>query len=166
MSIDIGYKNPGIVIIEKQEENVKLKIYQKIIITTNKDIVPYLDYFFSQNINYLIIERQITPKNISLMQFINGYATANKIEVIIKNPISTIRPTVQKVTRTEKKKFSVMLLNKYINDSLLDKKFKMKDSDICDATNIGLSFLFSINKKNLQDISIKIIEIKTVCITF
>lgn len=162
LSIDIGYQNPGIVIIERNKENVKLKIYQKIKFNVVKDSIPYLDYFFSQKIDYVVVEKQISPKNISLMQFINGYCSAKNIKVIIKNPISTLRPKVEKVSRSEKKKFSVLLLNEYIYNSDLEKKFLMKDSDICDAVNIGISFLYDLKKGDLKKDLIKITEIKTV----
>lgn len=162
LCFDIGYVKPGIVLIIKDltDNTLNIEVFENIKFTSNLDSISILEYFFSQKINYVILEQQLTNKNISLMQFIHGYSIAKGIKVIIKRPFSCLREKDEKkTTRSLKKNFSIDYLNSVLLDNNLNKKYIAKDSDICDAINLGLLQIYSINKKNINTLDIKIKKI-------
>lgn len=160
MCFDIGYVKPGIVLIKQNNETKKLSIdvFENVQFDNNVNSVSVLDYFFSQKINKVIIEQQLTIKNVSLMWFIYGYSLGKGIDVVIKRPISFLRDKIknEKVTRKIKKEFSVNFINKILESNKILKRYILKDSDICDAINIGLVHVFNLNKKNINDTQIVI----------
>lgn len=163
LCIDIGFVKPGFVLISKNKINnsINIEIYENIKFNTIKDSIFILDYFFSQKVNTVILEQQIINKNISLMQFIHGYSLGKGVDVVIKRPFSYLRNKVvdEIITRTIKKQYSVNFFNNILKRNNIEKEYKLKDSDICDAINIGLLYIYSLNKKNIDVVIIKINKI-------
>lgn len=160
LCFDIGYVKPGVVLITQNMENQKLKIevFDNIQFKTNLNCVCILDYFFSQKITAVIIEQQITMKNVSLMQFIHGYSLGKGIDVVIKRPMASLRTKIkdETISRSIKKGFSVNYLNNLLLNNKIKKKYLLRDSDICDAINLGLMYIYDLNKKNINTVEIKI----------
>lgn len=163
LCFDIGYVKPGIVLITQNVKNqiLKIEVFDNIQFKTNLNCVSILDYFFSQKINCVIIEQQITMKNVSLMQFIHGYSLGKGIDVVIKRPMASLRTKIENenVSRSVKKGFSVNYLNNLLLDNKIKKKYLLRDSDICDAINLGLMYIYDLNKKNINNTEIKIATI-------
>lgn len=102
----------------------------------------------------------MTLRNTSLMQFIHGYCLGKGMKVIIKRPISYLREKGSEESRRScKKAFSVNYINNILKNNNMTKRYLIKESDICDAINIGLTFIYSITKKNMNNIDIKIRKI-------
>ncbi|QKE44516.1 putative Holliday junction resolvase [Yalta virus] len=160
LCFDIGYVKPGIVLITQNMKNnrIKIEIYDNISFKTNLDCVCVLDYFFSQKITAVVIEQQVTIKNISLMQFIHGYSLGKNVNVVIKRAVSYLRSkqSEEKTSRSIKKGFSVEYFNNLLSKNGIKRKYLLRDSDICDAINIGLIHIFDLNKKNMNSVDIKI----------
>lgn len=157
LSIDIGFKNPAFVIIAVEENKENIKNIKFINIYTNLEIKDIqidtsfiLEYFISEKIDIVIIENQFTLKNSKLMSFIQGYCSAKKIKTIIRQPISNLRNNKIFKNRSLKKGFSVDCLNTILNSQNINIKFLKKHSDICDAINICLFYLYEL-KNNRRD---------------
>lgn len=164
LSIDVGFVNPGIVLLSKnKQEKVSITVYNDLRFKKPLDILPYLRYFISKNIDLVIIEQQHISKNISLMSFIYGFFAAYRIEVLIKQPFAHLRENKEIKTRTAKKQFAINFVNQIMLNSDFDENFKSKDCDICDALSLGLTYLYKINKKNIKK---KITEIEIDTLSF
>lgn len=160
LCFDIGYVKPGIVLITQNmnTKRIKIEIFDNISFKSNIDCVCVLDYFFSQKITTVVLEQQMTMKNISLMQFIHGYSLGKNVNVVIKRPMAYLRSKTpeEKTSRSVKKGFSVEYLNNLLDKNGIKKKYLLRDSDICDAINLGLIHIFELNKKNKNIVDIKI----------
>jgi hypothetical protein len=162
LCFDIGFVKPGVVLILKniEDESLNIEVFENIKFITNTDSISILEYFFSQKIDLVILEQQMTLRNTSLMQFIHGYCLGKGISVIIKRPISYLREKEEKVIRrSDKKAFSVNYVNNILKKNNMEKRYLIKESDVCDAINIGLSYIYGITKKNMYNIDIKIKKI-------
>lgn len=163
LCIDIGFINPGIalLIMNKKTKRLNIRVYEDVKFNSVTDSEYILNYFFSQKIDTVILEQQLVSKNIALMQFMHGYSLGKGIKVIIKRPISFLRikNEGEKVTRSIKKNFSISYLNNTLEKNSIDKRYSSKDSDICDAINLGLSYFYSLNKKNINNVEILIDKI-------
>lgn len=162
LCFDIGFVKPGVVLILKniEDKSLSIEVYENIKFTNNTDSISILDYFFSQKINLVVLEQQMTLRNTSLMQFIHGYCLGKGVKVVIKRPISYLRERVKsEAKRCDKKAFSVNYVNNILKNNSMEKRYLIKESDVCDAINIGLSYIYSITKKNMYDIDIKIKKI-------
>lgn len=141
LSIDIGYLRPAF-IVSYYKENIfdKILIFRDITIKHYDDSFKYLKYFFSLNINKVIIEKQyMYSRNIALMTFIHGFFIAHNIPVFIVDPIAKLRiKNHQANTRTIRKKFSVDMINNILIKQKFEYSFKQKENDICDALNLVL----------------------------
>lgn len=159
LSIDIGYIKPAF-IVSYYKENVfdKILVFKNIKIKQYEDSIKYLKYFFSLNINKVLIEKQyVYSRNIALMTFIHGFFMAYDIPVFIVNPIAKLRIKNNKPnTRAIRKKFSVDIINNILEKQKFDYKFKQIDNDICDALNLVLYHIYN-NKdyENYYNIPIK-----------
>lgn len=167
MSIDIGFIKPAFV-LSYYKDNVfdKILIFQNIKIKHYYESFKYLNYFFSLNINKVIIEKQyMYSRNVALMTYIHGFFMAHNIPVFIVDPIAKLRiKDNQKTTRTIRKRFSVNIINNILFKQNFEYTFKQKDNDVCDALNLVLYNVYN-NKdyehnynipiKNIYLISIK-----------
>lgn len=149
LSIDIGYKKPSFIIINYKNKTItNISIYNKIQIENiHLDVPCILNYFISKKINLVIIENQLSLKNVKLMSFIHGYFMAQNIETLIKQPIAYLRPDKSNSNRSTKKQFSVNCLNSILQKQLYNLRFTQNDSDICDSTNLALYYLHSMEEK-------------------
>lgn len=149
LSIDIGYTSPSFVTINYKEDIVRdIIIYDNISYKNYLDSVIYLKYFISKKPDLVLIENQHTNKNISLMKFFEGYFMGSGINVILRRPIAHLRQNKEIKTRSVKKRFSVELFNLICSKQNLDIKFKCSESDICDAINLSLYYIYGLKKKN------------------
>lgn len=145
--------SPGFVIIEKEDNDLNIYLYQDISFKKISDSIPFLNILISQNLDLVIIEKQNSfnkSVNTHTMGYLQGFFEAKNIEVKIMNPISLIRENKNDKSRSAKKQFSIDLANKLI-------KFNptIKDSDTADAVNIALLYLHKEqssknNSKNFQ----------------
>lgn len=164
LSIDIGFKNPGITILDFDAIFV---IINNIVILKN---INFYDYEEIKNslkrilklykIDHVIIEKQCSTKNLMLSKYLIGYFSALNIPVNIKNPISTLNKNLK--NRKERKQFSIDLFKKQIFENNLTDKLdnsmnqELNKSDNTDSINICLKYIYDRYLKT----DIKFINIK------
>ncbi len=149
LSIDVGLIKPGFSIIDVEDNNVSIKIFNGISFKNLSEVPLILDYFLSNNIiSKVLIERQHSEKNKNVMYFFQGYFAAKQIEVVIRSPIGYIRPDKKDKRRSTIKGFSVDSLNDIFKRNDINFKLLKKNCDDADAINMALLYIHESESKD------------------